>query len=88
VLANSLDTTYCKGTVKLMLPQGPPLGFTKSGNTLLFSWPATNGYDLETTTGGLRSTWVPATDVIVVGDQKIYPATIGSGEKYFRLKKQ
>jgi len=27
------------------------------------------------------------TDVIVVGDQKIYPATIGNGEKYFRLKK-
>ncbi|HYV29205.1 MAG TPA: cohesin domain-containing protein, partial [Candidatus Eisenbacteria bacterium] len=90
VSATPLETTYTSGTVSLTLPAGPPLTFSRIPNTptLLFSWPATNGYYLETTTGGLRSTWVPATDVIVVGDQKIYPATIGSGEKYFRLKKQ
>ena len=87
-LANTLDTAYTSGTVSVTLPPGPPLAFRKSGNTLLFSWPATNGYDLETTTGGLQSTWLPVTEVIVVGDQKIYPATIGGGEKYFRLKKQ
>src|SRR6185369_9239690 len=54
----------------------PRLTFTKSNGTLLFSWPATDGFDLEQTTEGLGSPWIPVTGAIVVGDQKIMEVSV------------
>jgi hypothetical protein len=88
VLARPLDSAYTPGTVTVVSPPGPALSFTVSGNTLYLSWPATPvGFELETTSGALGTSWSTVSNVLVLGGQKIAPVTIGHGEQYFRLKK-
>ena len=81
-LAVPLDTIYAGSSTI------PHLAFTKSNETLLFSWPAADGFDLEQTTEGLGSPWIPVTGAIVVGDQKILEVSVGTGERFFRLKRR
>jgi hypothetical protein len=88
VLARPLDSGYTPGTVTVVPPPGPPLSFTLSGSTLYLSWPVTPvGFELETTSGALGTSWSTVSNVLVLGGQKIAPVSIGNGERYFRLKK-
>jgi hypothetical protein len=87
VSANALNTDYTPGTLSVVPLPGPPVQFNKQGNTLVFSWPENPaGFELEGTAGPLGTSWssIPS---FPAGDQKIAVVTIGSGQRFFRLKK-
>jgi hypothetical protein len=88
VAANPLPTEYTAGAVSVTPPPGPPLRVTRSGNSLFITWPSSaTGFELEGTEGGFGSAWVIVPGVIDLGEQKLAIIPIGSGERYFRLKK-
>jgi hypothetical protein len=88
VAANALATDYTPGTVSVTLPPGPPLRVTRTGNSLFITWPSSaTGFELEGTAGALGTDWSLVPGVIDLGEQKLAIVAIGSGERYFRLKK-
>jgi hypothetical protein len=66
------------------------LKMTRSGQTLVFSWPAAaTGYQLEST-ANLESgvVWESvATPPVVIGDEQVVTVDIGPGSQFFRLRK-
>ena len=88
-LANSLATAYTDGTVSVTAPPGPALRFTRSGNTLLITWPSSAaGFDLEATAGALGTQWSVVPGVVDLGEQKLAIIAIGGSQKYFRLTRR
>ena len=85
--ANVLNTDYSPGTLNVILPPGPAVQFTKSGNTLVFSWPASaTGFELEGTAGALGTQWSLISS-FPFGDQKLAVVPISGDQRFFRLKK-
>jgi hypothetical protein len=63
---------------------------TRSGQTLVFSWPAAaTGYHLESTaTVGTGAAWTEvATPPVVIGDEQVVTVDIGAESQFFRLRK-
>jgi hypothetical protein len=86
VAANPLPADYSAGIVSVTLPPGPPLRVTRSGNSLLITWPSSAaGFELEVTEGPLGTAWSLVPGVIELGELAII--NTGSHERYFRLKK-
>lgn len=75
----------------LAAPSTPPvLKATRSGSTLTLSWPASvTGAVLETTSQlPPAANWSPAAEApVIVGDQIVVTIQIGTGSRFFRLKK-
>jgi 3',5'-cyclic AMP phosphodiesterase CpdA len=86
--ANPLPTDYTAGSLNITPPPGPPLRVTRSGGSLLITWPSSaTGFELEGTAGGFGAAWSLVPGVIDLGEQMLAIIPIGSGERYFRLKK-
>jgi hypothetical protein len=87
-LARALTTAYNSGTVSVTPQPGQPLRVTRSGNSILITWPSSAiGYELEGTTGTLGTTWVPVPGVIDLVEQKLVIVTISGSQRFFRLRK-
>lgn len=88
-LATALNTTYTSGTISVTPSPGPPLRLTRSGNSLLISWPSSaKGFELEATAGALGGGWSPVPGVIDLGEQQLAIVNVTGAERYFRLRKQ
>jgi len=76
--------------VKLVEAPLPLMQISRSSSTVSISWPtAAAGFVLETTDSLSEATnWIPeATIPLPLGDQNAVTIKIGSGAKFFRLKK-
>lgn len=88
-VADTYNQTIRAGNLVQILPIKPDLSFTRNGNNLLFSWPATVGlnYQLQFKTNLLQATWVnlsPAVPAINASMSYIEP--IGaSAQKFYRV---
>jgi len=76
--------------VKLAQVLPPLMQITRSGNTVLITWPtAATGFGFEVSdTLALAPNWSSATNTpVVVGDQNVVAVEALSSTKFFRLKK-
>jgi hypothetical protein len=86
--ANPLPTDYTVGSISITPPPGPSLRVTRTGNSLFVTWPSSaTGFELEGTLSALGTAWSAVPGVIDLGEQKLAIVPIGSGERFFRLKK-
>lgn len=86
-LANTLATMYSAGTVTVALPPGPPLQYTRTGNSLYITWPTSPaGFELESSASIVGPTWTPVSGVINLGSQKLAIVSIEGDRRFFRLK--
>ena len=72
----------------LSLTPIPALEVKRLGASIEISWPTDpTGFALETTTTGLFSDWVPATNPItIVGEKKTITVVPSANSAFYRLK--
>lgn len=88
-LANTLQTDFNSGSIRIGEPAGPPLNISRTGETVLVTWTTNSaGFILEGSESGLGSSWQTVSGVITLGDQKVAVLPAAGKDRFFRLRKQ
>jgi hypothetical protein len=86
--ANPLPTSFPEATVSIVRPPGPVMNLTRSGNSMVITWPASaTGFVLESNESVRGMNWTVVAGTIEIGDQKAAVISMDSSARYFRLRK-